>query len=113
MAGAKTGDVGERGRLCASRFAQVLSSAEPRGGLHVWVISGAPAFPNVWIWRTKALGSLAEGLFLGRIRADDTDMKKLLVLLAAALVLAGCYSGPVDTDTYNRNHEPKTGGSDL
>lgn len=40
-------------------------------------------------------------------------MKKLLVLLAATLVLAGCYSGPVDSDTYNRNHEPKTGGADL
>ncbi len=56
---------------------------------------------------------LSEGLFRGRIWANDTVMKKLLVLIAAALVLAGCYSGPVDMDTYNRNHEPKTGGSDL
>jgi len=40
-------------------------------------------------------------------------MRKTLLLLAVALALAGCYSGPVDSDTYNRNHEPKTGGADL
>jgi predicted small lipoprotein YifL len=44
-------------------------------------------------------------------------MRKLLVLLAISLALAGCQpAGPVDTyktDKYMRTHEPKTGGPDL
>jgi hypothetical protein len=39
--------------------------------------------------------------------------KTLLLLLAAVLVIAGCQAPAGDVDKYVRNHEPKTGGSDL
>jgi hypothetical protein len=41
-------------------------------------------------------------------------MRRVLLLLAIALALAGCQTaGNVDTERYARNHEPKTGGPDL
>ncbi len=40
-------------------------------------------------------------------------MKKMLLLLAVVLALAGCQASGGDTDRYVRNHEPKTGGPDL
>jgi hypothetical protein len=39
--------------------------------------------------------------------------KMLLLLLAAFLVVGGCAAPAGDVDKYVRNHEPKTGGSDL
>jgi hypothetical protein len=40
-------------------------------------------------------------------------MRKVLLLLAVMLFLAGCGGPAGDVDRYVRNHEPKTGGSDL
>jgi hypothetical protein len=43
------------------------------------------------------------------------EMRKtvVLLLLAAMLVVVGCGGPAGDVDRYVRNHEPKTGGSDL
>jgi PBP1b-binding outer membrane lipoprotein LpoB len=40
-------------------------------------------------------------------------MKKAVLLLLAAIILAGCQGSPADTEGYVRNHEPKTGRPDL
>jgi len=39
--------------------------------------------------------------------------KTVLLLLAVMFALAGCAGPAGDVDRYVRNHEPKTGGSDL